>query len=251
MSLTLSIIIPAYNEERRIRPTLEEYASHFASIHGANFEIVVIMNGCTDNTRGVVESVMAQHPQVRFLEYPDKSGKGSAIYNGFNNGQGELLAFADADNMVRPAETEKLLAALSQHDIAIGGRFGHGHDGDTGQSPLRKLSSASLRMWVRRYLGLPYQDTQCGAKAFRREAWQAMAPFITEKGWAFDLDVLSAAKALRLRVVEIPVAWKHVAADSKVQTWKAGPELLAATFRVKARRKRIREAAKVNTRVTE
>ena len=235
--LHLSIVIPAYNEANRIRPTLDEYARHFSERYGQGVEVVVVMNGCTDDTRAVVESFMAQAPQVRMLEFPGPLGKGSAIYEGFQSARGKYLAFADADNMVRAPETERLVNALEHHDLAIANRFGDKHQ-DGGQSLRRRLISMLVRWWVRWRLGLRYQDTQCGAKAIRADAWQALAPSVREKGWAFDLDLLTEADRLALKVVEVPVAWQHVEEGSKVRTWQAGMDLLSATARLRRRRGR-------------
>jgi glycosyltransferase involved in cell wall biosynthesis len=234
-SMRLSIVIPAYNEANRIRPTLEEYADHFTTLYGADFELVTVLNGCTDGTREVVESLMLQVPQLRLLEFADLSGKGGAIIEGFAAARGELLAFVDADNMVRASETARLVDALERADLSIANRFG-GKDLGGGQPLLRRGLSKLLRTWVRFFLSLPFQDTQCGAKAFRASAWQTILPYIREKGWAFDMDVLANAKRQGLNVVEVPVAWRHIVEGSKIRTWEAGLELLLATLRIRFRR---------------
>ena len=129
----LSIIVPAYDEEHRIRPTLEEYAAHFAPIYGDGFEIVVVLNGCRDSTRGVVESVARDAPQVRLIEFVRLLGKGGASWEGFASARGRRLAFVDADNMVRAPEAEKLVRALDTHDVAIADRFSALPGGDADQ----------------------------------------------------------------------------------------------------------------------
>jgi dolichyl-phosphate beta-glucosyltransferase len=235
--IRLSIIVPAYNEEARIRPTLEEYATYFTRIYGDDYEIIVVMNGCTDDTRGVVESVQAHVPQLRLLEFPQPTGKGGAIMEGFAAAKGELFAFVDADNMVRAPQTERLVGALDDSDIVIGDRFGGRDLGAGGQPLYRQLIGKALRAWVRAFLRLPYSDTQCGAKAFRADGWRSIAPQVRERGWAFDLDVLVNARRRGLSVAEVPVEWKHVAEGSKVRAAQAGPEFLLATFRIRLRRR--------------
>ena len=233
----LSIVIPAYNEAARIRPTLEEYASHFTGRYGDGFEIVVVLNGCTDDTRAVVENVTQHSPQVRLIEFATPLGKGGAVWEGFAAARGARLAFADADNMVRAPETQRLISALDDYELAIGDRFGGGSSG--GGRPLsRQLASKAMRTWVRFFLGLRFQDTQCGAKAVRASAWQTLAPHVREKGWAFDLDLLANAKRLGFSVAEVPVAWKHVEEGSKLRTWQAGAEALLATLRIRRRQRR-------------
>ena len=232
----LSVIVPAFNEEGRIRPTLEEYAAHFTPRYGDEFELIVVLNGCTDDTRGVVEAVRSVVPQVRLLEFAAATGKGGAVMEGFAVAQGEQLAFVDADNMVRAPEAEKLLAALVHQDIAIADRFAGQDVGGDGQPLYRRLIGRALRIWVRLFLRLPYSDTQCGAKAFRAEAWRTLAPHLRDRGWAFDLDVLARAQRLGMRVAEVPVIWRHVAEGSKVRAVQAGPEFLLATLRIRLRR---------------
>ena len=234
--LELSIVIPAYNEAERIRPTLKEYAGHFSALYGGDFEIVVVLNGCTDGTRSVVEELMADAPQLRLMEFAEPLGKGGAIWKGLGASTGSRLAFVDADNMVRAPETEKLLHELDRFDLAIASRFGPGASKGQTHPLLRRVASRAVRSWTGMLLGLPFRDTQCGSKTFRAVAWQAIAPHVHERGWAFDLDVLTIATRLGLTVAEVPVEWQHVAEGSKVQLWKAGPQLLLATLRIRRRR---------------
>ena len=236
-TLELSIVVPAYDEEHRIRPTLEEYAAHFTPIYGDSFEIVVVLNGCRDGTRGVVESVARNEPQVRLIEFARPLGKGGAIAEGFATARGRRLAFVDADNMVRAPETEKLVRALDTHDVAIADRFSAPAD-EAAQPLTRKLIGRLSRLWVRWFLGLPYSDTQCGAKAFRAEAWRALAPSVVERGWAFDLDVLAHVHRLGFSVAEVQVLWHHVTEGSKLRPWRDLPQTYAATFGIRRRARR-------------
>jgi dolichyl-phosphate beta-glucosyltransferase len=228
--------MPAYNEAARIGPTLREYVEHFRLAYGDTLEVVIVLNGCTDSTREVVEEVARTAPQVRIVEFARPLGKGGAIWEGLAVAHGRKVAYVDADNMVRAPETEKLIRALETHDIAIADRFAGTEEGSASQSGLRKLISAGSRMWSRVFLGLPYSDTQCGAKAFRTPVWRTLAPRVFERGWAFDLEVLVQAKSMDLRVTEVPVRWRHVAEGSKIRPWKDVPLTLWATFRIRRRR---------------
>ena len=233
----LSIVIPAYDEENRIGPTLTEYVAHFNQTDLGAFEVIVVLNGCRDDTRGVVRRVMDDAPQVRMLEFPAPLGKGGAIWEGFAAAQAQLLLFADADNMVRASESEQLVRALDSHDIAIGDRT-RGEQEGGGQSLLRRVITSFSRLWVRLFLGLPYRDTQCGAKAFRASAWRTIASRVWERGWAFDLDVLAHARAMGLSVAEVPVRWHHVAEGSKLRPLVDAPKTFAATFGIRRRARR-------------
>lgn len=234
MAIDLSIVVPTYNEQDRIGPTLEEYVQTYRGSHPGAFELIVVLNGCRDGTRGVVEAFAATAPEVLMLEFPDPLGKGRAVHEGLDAARGAFLAYVDADNMVRAPETAKLTAALADRDIAIGDRF-RGQQTNGAKPLLRRLVSAGGRLWVRWVLGLPYSDTQCGAKALRAAAWKAVAPSIVERGWAFDLDVLAHASRLGLSVVEIPVRWQHVAEGSKVRSWRDAPAMLLAALRIRRR----------------
>ena len=233
MSALLSIVIPAYNEQERIRPTLEEYVDHFRGWYRGDFEIVVVLNGCRDDTRGVVEGVAASAPEVRLAEFAAPLGKGGALREGLALADGSLILFVDADNMVRAPEAARLVEALETHDIAIGDRF-HGEEGSD-KSPVRRFVSKASRVWVRGFLSLRHSDTQCGAKAVRSEAWRTIAPHIRENGWAFDLDLLSNARRLGCSVADVPVRWRHVEEGSKVQPWRDAPATFLATFRIRWR----------------
>lgn len=237
MSIVLSIVVPAYNEQDRIRPTLEQYLDVFRSSHKDRFEVVIVLNGCRDNTRSVVESIASTAPEVRIIEFLEPLGKGGAIRVGLDAAEGAVLAYVDADNMVQALETEKLITALEHHDVAIADRFG-GEQINGKQPSLRRLISLGSRLWVRWFLRLPYSDTQCGAKVFRAAAWNTLASRVIEDGWAFDLDVLAHANRLNLSVAEIPVRWAHISEGSKVKPWKDVPSTLLATFRIKRRAQR-------------
>lgn len=239
MTPRLSIVVPAYNEEGRIGPTIEEYLAHFRLSHAGEFEIIVSLNGCRDGTRGVVERMAADAPELRFAESAAPLGKGGAIMAGLAEAQGEDLLFVDADNMVRAPEAAKLVDALASRDIAIGDRYGAAGS-DARESHLRRAVSKTSRLWARRFLGLPYPDTQCGAKAMRAEAWRAVAGRVEERGWAFDLDLLAQARRAGCSVASVPVEWMHVEEGSKVRAWRDVPSTFLATFGIRRRARRRR-----------
>ena len=100
----------------------------------------------------------------------------------------------------------------------------------------RKLSSKLVRLWVKLMIGLPFSDTQCGAKALRLDVWKRISPQIRERGWVFDLDFLNAAVRNEFSVGEIPVHWKHIAEGSKVRVIDAGKEVFFGSIRIRRRR---------------
>jgi glycosyltransferase involved in cell wall biosynthesis len=234
----VSVVIPAYNEEGRIGRALQAYLDYYRPRYGEAFELLVVLNGCTDRTEEVVESFRSQHSQLSCLTYLRPLGKGGAVLEGLRRARGQRLAFVDADNMVGPQGVARLLDALDQHEVAIGARWGLGPPAEEDRPFLRRFSSRLLTLWNRLFLGLPYPDTQCGAKALRREAAQRLAEEVTEKGWAFDIDLLACAERRGYRVAQVPVSWHHVPYDSKVRLWRDGPAVLRATWRIRGKQRK-------------
>ncbi|MDE2900280.1 MAG: glycosyltransferase [Chloroflexota bacterium] len=234
--MDVSIVIPAHNEESRIGPTLRAYAAEYHPVWGERWELIVVLNACTDGTQRVVDEASAECPAVRWIAEDDVLGKGAAIRAGLREATGAHIAFVDADNMVAPGETRKLLDALEAHDVAVGWRR---HDlalAPSSRSLPRRAVSGLSPMWSRLFLALGVHDPQCGAKALRREALDAMLPSLTENGWALDLEMLVAARRLGLSVTEAPVAWRHVPEGSKVRLTSAALEVFRATWRLRFRR---------------
>ena len=120
--MDLSIVIPAHNEEARIGPTLRDYAAEFHASYGERWELLVVLNGCTDDTRRVVDEAAAECPAIRWSVEDETLGKGAAVRTGLREATGARVAFVDADNMVGPLEARKLLDALGDHDLAVGWR---------------------------------------------------------------------------------------------------------------------------------
>ena len=234
--MDVSIVIPAHNEEGRIGPTLRAYADEFHAAHADRWELVVALNGCTDGTRAVVEAAAVERPAIRWVAEDSVLGKGAAVRAGLREARGARVAFVDADNMVGPGETRKLLDALDGHDIAVGWRKQELALAPQSRSWARRAISGASPMWSRSFLGLGVHDPQCGAKALRREALDALLPTLRETGWALDLELLAAARRLGLRVAETPVEWRHVAEGSKVRLPQAAIEVFRATWRLRFRR---------------
>jgi glycosyltransferase involved in cell wall biosynthesis len=236
--MDISIIIPAYNEESRIGKTLSAYAAVFAPKCNDRWELLVVLNGCNDGTEDVVLAAGRDCPAIRPIVFKEKLGKGGAILQGLSAATGDSVAFVDADNMVGPEETMKLLDALGTDDVAIGWRRPDLTLATERQPRIRRMVSLALPLWARLFLRLPFHDPQCGAKAMRKDASVAMLPLLQEQGWALDLAMLMAARDLGLSVAEVPVAWLHVAEGSKIQLRQASWEVFVATWRLKFKRRR-------------
>jgi dolichyl-phosphate beta-glucosyltransferase len=208
-SPTYSIVLPAYNESERIARTIEKI-SVFAAQHGWQTEILVVNDGSTDDTAEVVRRCAMTCPGVRLLQNPGNRGKGYSVRHGMLEAQGEVLLFSDADLSSPIAEAEKLFAAIEAGaDVAIGSRWLK-TDLQLRRQPLhRQLLGRLFNLALRLTLGLQFQDTQCGFKAFTRPAARALFSLQKIERWGFDPELLYLAQRLHLRVEEVPVAWAH------------------------------------------
>lgn len=217
----LSIIIPAYNEELRLPPTLQRVAD-FLRQQSYTAEVIVVENGSTDRTAAVVEDfcktrVRAGDPfRVRLLR--SSPGKGAAVKEGMLDARGNFLVMSDADLAVPIEEVSKFLPpALDARsfDIAIASREGEGAV-RYGEPFHRHLMGRVFNFLVRALAVPGVQDTQCGFKCFTREAALFLFPLQRIDGWGFDVEILHIASRHGLRMVEVPVDW-HYGQNSRIR----------------------------------
>jgi glycosyltransferase involved in cell wall biosynthesis len=209
MSLLYSIILPAFNESSRIGPGLET-ALAFVREQGWNVEIIVVNDGSRDDTADIVRRFMLQAPEIRLLENPGNRGKGYSVRNGMLNARGDILLFSDADFSSPIYESIKLIAAIEQGaDIAFGSRWLLAETQTQRQSLLRQFVGRAYNLVLRLVLGLPYKDTQCGFKAFTRQAAQVIFTRQQIEGWGFDPELLFIARKFRLSMTEVAVEWAN------------------------------------------
>jgi len=206
----ITIIIPAYNEEKRIGPTLDAYVSFYRE-YPEEIDFLVVMNGCQDKTLDVVKSRSERYlGAIDWIFIPERLGKGGGLREGFKKAKGDLIGFADADNSVPPQEFNKLIKVLLNNpevDGAISSRLKKGSQ-VIGESWFRKnIVSKVFAFLVRLVCGLPYRDTQCGGKILRKElVWKLLANWhITNM--AFDVELLWNAKKIGAKIEEIPIVW--------------------------------------------
>jgi glycosyltransferase involved in cell wall biosynthesis len=204
-----SIVIPAYNEGERITATLDKVLAWLRE-RGTSAEIVVVNDGSRDNTADIIRRYAASHPQVRLVENPGNRGKGFSVRNGMTQAQGDLLLFTDADLSSPITEAPKLFDALAAGaDVAIGSRWLRS-DMQTERQPVyRQLFGRIFNLFLRIVLGIQFKDTQCGFKAFRRSAADAIFPRQRIERWGFDAEILFLARRFGFKSVEIGVVWGH------------------------------------------
>jgi dolichyl-phosphate beta-glucosyltransferase len=206
---TYSIVIPAYNESARLGATLEKVLAYLHA-QGWNAEVIVVNDGSRDNTAEIVRSFAAKDPALRLVENPGNRGKGYSVRNGMLHARGSIVLFSDADLSSPIEEAPKLFAALDQGaDIAIGSRWLRAET-QTQRQPLhRQLFGRIFNLALRLTLGLHFADTQCGFKAFKQPAVQAIFPQQKIERWGFDPEILFLARKFKFKVQEVPVAWAH------------------------------------------
>src|SRR5271165_3871680 len=207
--LTYSFIIPAYNESERLGTSLPKVLDY---IHQQQLqaEIIVVNDGSTDDTAEVVRHFAAGNPELKLLENPGNRGKGYSVRNGMLHGNGDVLLFTDADLSSPIYEADKLFKALTQGaDIAIGSRWLQAELQTERQPWHRQLYGRLFNLGLRIVLGLKYRDTQCGFKAFTREAARTIFSRQHVERWGFDPELLFLANKFNLGTVEVPVEWAH------------------------------------------
>jgi glycosyltransferase involved in cell wall biosynthesis len=199
----LDIVMPAHNEEDRIDRTLRAYRS---ACPDDGVRIIVALDSCSDRTPQIVHAHEREDDRVRSFEYP-KLGKGGVIAETFARSDAELVGFVDADGATPPREMLRLADAAQHTDGAIASRR-HPASLLPARRPLsREITSAGFAGSVRMLMGLPYRDTQCGAKVLRREVVDDVLPHLAARDLLFDVDLLAAAGERGWRIVEVPTVW--------------------------------------------
>jgi glycosyltransferase involved in cell wall biosynthesis len=198
----LSVVFPCLDEAERLPATLAAFLAHYPPGR-SQVELIVVDDGSSDGTTVIADQIAAADPRVLVVRTTRNHGKGYAVRTGVRAAQGELVVFTDADGSYGPEQLEKVVAALGTAPVAIGARLDPQAAG--GSPRLRRLASPVFNRAMRLLLGLPYADTQCGLKGFRRDAAEALFSRARVDGFAFDAEALLIAARLGIEVVEVPV----------------------------------------------
>jgi dolichol-phosphate mannosyltransferase len=198
-----TLVIPAYNEEERIQFLLSD-------IEGNDARYIFVCDG-QDGTVSKIREFEAAHPgmKIQCLEYPFRLGKGKAIREGLSLAKTRLAGYMDADGSTASLQMMALFNELEGFDGIIGSRWVDGAEIIASQGLFRRLESRVFNMVIRILFNLPYYDTQCGAKVFRKEALDAVLPTIVSKGFEFDVELLWRLRKHGYIVREYPIEWKN------------------------------------------
>ena len=227
----LSIIIPSYNEEVRLPATLDRIAAYL-SASGRNAEVLVVDDGSKDRTAQVAESFRDKIPMLRVVPNGVNRGKGYSVRHGMQEARGRIALFTDADLSAPIEEAGKLIDALETYDLAIGSRAIDRSLITVHESRFREFAGIIFNKIVRLILWLPFVDTQCGFKAFRRERCNIIFEQQTIERFGFDPELLYLARRNGLKAVEIPVRWGHSPA-TKVSMLRDSIQMFTDVFTIR------------------
>ncbi len=231
--LQLSVIIPAYNEARRLPRTLLSIANYL-KIVSISVEVIVVNDGSTDETRDVALDFSNEIPRLRILSFPNNRGKGYAVQQGMLAANGEYLLFMDADNSTPLSEIEKLWPYISSYEVVIGSRKTSDSHIAIAQPWFRRLLGRLSMALIHTFAIKNIDDTQCGFKLFQRHAAKDIFTRQQTTGFGFDIEILTIAQRIfNYRIKEVGVDWFD-APGSKVRPlqdgWRTFKELLRINY---------------------
>jgi len=200
---TKSIVVPVYNEELRIRQTLLNLVIDFPGQ-----EIITVCDG-QDNSRNIIRDLSLKYPNIKILSFQHRLGKGGALVKGFKAAQGQEIGFVDADESVNAEDFKKMFIELNNADGVIASRRLKESKILERQPLKRRFASKAFNVFVRTIMGLPFSDTQCGAKVFKRDAIIDIVDEIKTTGFEIDVELLWRLKRKGYTVIEYPITWKH------------------------------------------
>jgi len=232
--LALSVVIPAYNEARRILPYLQAIAAYMGR-RGLSYEILVVDDGSQDDTAMLVARTGTELSPIRLIRLPRNSGKGAAVRAGMQAAQGDLQLFADADGATPIQELERLEAAMNNGaDLAIGSRTMASRDSRYRvQARLHRTLLGNLFNRIVRRLGIrDVNDTQCGFKLFRKPVARDLFAVARVDGYGFDLELLYVAQQRGYRIAEVPINWTDQP-GSKVRVLRDGLAMMREMLAVR------------------
>jgi len=227
----LSIIVPSFNEEVRLPASLSLITAYVSSTKRST-EVLVVDDGSNDRTAEVAASFADRIPNLRVLSNGENRGKGYSVRHGMQEARGEYVLFTDADLSAPIEEADKLLSALRQYDVAIGSRALNRDLIDVHESLFREFAGIIFNRIVRIVLWLPFVDTQCGFKAFRRESCRIIFEQQRIERFGFDPELLYLARHHGLKATEIPVRWSHSPA-TKINMMRDSIQMFVDVFTIR------------------
>ena len=243
MSISLSLIIPAYNEAQRLPPFLECVRRYLADHYPGSHEVIVVDDGSMDATAEIVRSLCERWPELRLLVHSENQGKGAAVRTGMLAAEGDVLLFADADGATPISEERRLRLAIDAGaDIAVGSRLIAAEGVHRQRNWCRAVVGRLFSRFARWIVPVPVHDTQCGFKMFQREVARRLLLMSQEQGYVFDLELLALADRLEYWIAEVPICWTEIPGSklSMTRDWK---RILADLWHLRRRLAQMRRSA--------
>jgi dolichyl-phosphate beta-glucosyltransferase len=229
---SLSVVIPAFNEEKRIAPTLAAIHDYLKK-NAEQFEIIVVDDGSSDNTAAVVSAAGAEKGSIRLLSGAGNRGKGFAVRRGILEASGDLILMSDSDLSTPIEEVEKFLPWIEQgYDIVIGSRALKESDLIRRQPLYRQSMGKVFNLLVRTIVLGGFHDTQCGFKMFRAGPAKKIFSSLKTEGFAFDVEAILRARKIGCRIKEVPVRWIN-SPQSKVKVIRDSFKMFLDLLRIR------------------
>lgn len=209
---SLSVVIPTYNERKRLPRTLEDVVSFLDREFKGRSEIIISDSGSKDGTLDYIHSLKSNVP-IKVVAMPTREGKGAGVKLGMLKASRDFVVFMDADNSTKILQIKKLLPYTKDFEVVIGSRYA-GEKIQIKQSFFRRFASRAGNLVIQKMTDLKVKDTQCGFKLFSHKACTEIFSSLVTKGWGFDVEVLMRAQELGYKIKEVPIYWS----DSKGST---------------------------------
>jgi glycosyltransferase involved in cell wall biosynthesis len=233
---SLVLLVPAYNEEKRIGPVLARYAEHFYHHYPGRVRIVVVLNGCRDDTIGVVREAEQKYLSISHLEFPGRIGKGGALIEGLKLAPlADLIGYVDADGATPPAAFLDLVTRVGagEADCVVASRWVPGAKVAHAQPEKRRFASRLFHLFVECFFWMGLKDTQCGAKVMTRRAMETVHPKLRLADLAFDVNLLYSLRRAGFSVKEVATEWNDQSGSHVVFNAKTSLNMLLSLVRLR------------------
>ncbi len=200
----ISIVVPAYNEEDRIEPFLDDL---FESCKDLNREIIFVNDGSTDNTLKIIKDVSKGKKKTEIISYKKNKGKGAAVRKGVLASNGDKIVFIDADGSIHPRQIKKMGELLDNYEVVVGSRAHK--KSDVTQPGLRKLTGICFNTYANILFNIRVDDTLCGFKGFKADVGKNLFGKLKSSGWTFDVELFYLIRKKGYSMYEMPIKWVH------------------------------------------
>ena len=227
----LSIVVPAYKEEKRIHKILDAVLT-YQKAHDFDVEVIVVIDGSPDKTAEAAQDYKDKIPGLKIIVRKENKGKGYTVREGMLAARGEYILFADADNATPLEQVDKLLKYKDEFPVVIGSRYCPGGKLAHGQGIVRKLGGRALNLAIRMLAVSGIADTQCGFKMFAHNAAGEIFKRLTFERFSFDIEILAIARLHKYKIKEVGIIWYNDP-HSTVSPLRDGLKMLRDAWRVR------------------